>query len=157
VSSANVLTVEPLGGDIVVMAQCMAIDADAFPYPSTQFAIRAPSSRVWIARDESDEGGRRAVGFLAGYLRHGAMHVHGLAVDRAMRRRGVARALLRRAMDGARGEGLRTVALNVGVGNAAAVALYEAEGFAIVRRMRGFYPPGVYDGERDAYEMVRLL
>ena len=145
------LVVERLGGDVVALAECIAIDADAFPYPSASFAMRRASSRVWTARRE---GERRVVGFLAARLRRRGLYVQGLAVDREARRQGVARALVRVAVDGARAEGLRELALCVGVANAAAVALYEGEGFAIVRRLRGFYPPGLYAGESDAFEMV---
>jgi ribosomal protein S18 acetylase RimI-like enzyme len=148
------LRVEPLSSDIVATVQCIAIDAEAFPYPSAQFGVRPASSRVWVARRE---GEARVVGFLAGRVRGRSMHVHGLAVDRAVRRRGVARALLRKAADGGRDEGLRSIGLCVGLGNGAALALYEGEGFAIVRRVRGYYPPSAYSGERDAYEMRLLL
>jgi len=143
--------VEPIGRDAVALAQCMAIDADAFPYASVHFGQRAASVRVTVARDER-EG--RVVGFLAGGARRGVLHVHGLAVDRALRRRGVGRALVRDAAARARAEGLRALVLQVGVGNAAALALYESEGFYIARRIRGYYPASVYGGERDAYQMV---
>jgi ribosomal-protein-alanine N-acetyltransferase len=129
----------------------MAIDADAFPYASVQFGQRATSVRVIVARDER-EG--RVVGFLAGRARGGVLHVHGVAVDRALRRCGVGRALVREAAARARSEGLRAVVLQVGVGNTAALALYESEGFRIVRRFRGYYPASTYGGERDAYQMV---
>jgi tRNA threonylcarbamoyladenosine biosynthesis protein TsaB len=148
------LTVEPLGRDAVAMTQCMAIDADAFPYASVQFGVRAASLRVLVARDER-EG--RIVGFLAGNARRGALSIHGLAVDRAVRRRGVGRALVRDAAARARAEGLRALVLQVGVGNRAAVALYESEGFQVVRQVRGYYPRGLYGDERDAYQMVLPL
>jgi tRNA threonylcarbamoyladenosine biosynthesis protein TsaB len=148
------LTVEPLGRDAVAMTQCMAIDADAFPYASVQFGVRAASLRVLVARDEGES---RVVGFLAGHSRRGILYVHGLAVDRAMRRRGVGRALLRESAARARAEGLRALVLQVGVGNRSAVALYESEGFRIFRQIRGYYPSGLYDGERDAYQMVLPL
>jgi ribosomal protein S18 acetylase RimI-like enzyme len=97
------------------------------------------------------------MGFLAGHVRRGAMYVHGLAVDSAARRRGVASALLRSAADAARAEGLGSIDLCVGVANGAAVALYERAGFARMRRLADYYPPGAYGGERDAYEMTLRL
>ncbi len=153
-ATAEALTVERLGSDIVAMAQCMVIDADAFPYPSTRFDVRASSARIWVAKDERE---RRAVGFLAGHVRRGAMYVHGLAVDPAVRRRGVASALLQRAAEAARAEGLRSIDLCVGVANGAAVALYERAGFSRVRRLADYYPAGAYGAERDAYEMTLRL
>jgi ribosomal-protein-alanine N-acetyltransferase len=154
VASLQTLRVELLSSDVVATMQCIAIDADAFPYPSAQFGVRARSSRIWVARDE---GEARVVGFLAGRVGGRSMHVHGLAVDRAARRRGVARALLRKAVEDGSAEGLCWLILYVSLGNRAALALYESERFAIVRRVRGFYPRGAFGGERDAYEMARRL
>ncbi|MFI8822905.1 GNAT family N-acetyltransferase [Streptomyces sp. NPDC053431] len=80
-------------------------------------------------------------GELVGYLRLVpptplACHAHvrqiqGLAVAEAARGRGVARALLRAAMDRARGEGATRITLRVLGRNAPARALYAAEGFAV--------------------------
>jgi ribosomal protein S18 acetylase RimI-like enzyme len=148
-------TVERMeAGDLVAMAQCMAIDADAFPYASAQFGQRAASARVWVVRDEP---GARVAGFLAARARGAAMHVEGLAVAEAARRRGLGRALVRAAVAGAREEGLRAVGLHVSVTNPGAVALYESEGFVVTRRMREFYPPQAFGGERGALEMIRVV
>jgi ribosomal-protein-alanine N-acetyltransferase len=132
----------------------MAIDAEAFPYASSQFGQRAESSRAWVVRDEP---GGRVVGFLAARVRGAAMHVEGLAVAEAGRRRGLGRALVRAAVEGARAEGLRAIGLHVSVTNPGAVALYESEGFVVTRRMRDFYPPHAFGGERGALAMMRLL
>jgi ribosomal protein S18 acetylase RimI-like enzyme len=148
-------TVELVGpGDLVAVAQCMAIDADAFPYASAQFGSRAASARTWVVRDEV---GGRVAGFLAGRVRGPAMHVEGVAVAIGARRRGMGRALVRAAVEGAREEGLRAVGLHVSVTNPGAVALYESEGFVVTRRLRDFYPPGAFDGERGALEMIRVV
>jgi [ribosomal protein S18]-alanine N-acetyltransferase len=150
-----VFVVERLAGaDIVAVAQCIAIDAEAFPYASAQFGMRSASARVWIAHES---GVPRVLGFVAGRARNGVLHVGGLAVDRASRRRGLGRALMRDLVEHTRAEGLRAVALQVSVRNRAAIALYDAEGFAVVRRLRGFYPAAAFDGEADAYEMVLRL
>jgi ribosomal protein S18 acetylase RimI-like enzyme len=148
-------TVELLSpADLVAMAQCMAIDAEAFPYPSAQFGLRADSARQWVAREEASEGRpSRVVGFLAGRVRRGAMHVEGLAVETGARRHGVGRALVRASVDYARVARLRAVGLHVSVANRAAIALYEAEGFDIAGKLRGFYPPAAFGGEADALEM----
>jgi ribosomal-protein-alanine N-acetyltransferase len=139
--------------DLVAMAQCMAIDADAFPYPSAQFGSRAESACRWVAREESEGRASRVVGFLAGRVRRGALHVEGLAVEVGSRRLGVGRALVRACVDFAREEGLRAVGLHVSVANHAAIALYEAEGFDVAGKVRGFYPPAAFGGESDALEM----
>jgi len=137
-------------GDLVAMAQCIAIDADAFPHASAQFGARADSARVWVARDDAG----RVVAFLAGRVwRRELLHVEGLAVVAEARRRGLARLLVRAALEGARADGLRSVGLHVSVTNAGAVALYESEGFGVARRLRDYYGPHVYGGERAALEM----
>jgi ribosomal-protein-alanine N-acetyltransferase len=141
-------------GDLVAVAQCMAIDADAFPYASAQFGTRAASARVWVARDEP---GGRVVGFLAARVRRGAMHVEGVAVEESARRCGIGRGLVREAVTYATMARLRAVGLHVSVTNPAAIALYESEGFAIVRSMHDFYPPAAFGGERGALQMVRSI
>jgi ribosomal protein S18 acetylase RimI-like enzyme len=146
--------VEP--GDLVAMAQCMAIDADAFPYASSQFGARADSARVWVARgDPAGQGvrGGAVVAFLASRVWRGELRVEGIAVTADARRRGMGRGLVRAAIEGAREEGLRAVVLHVSVTNVGAVALYQAAGFGVARRLRDFYPSHVYRGERDAFEM----
>lgn len=139
------------------MAQCMAIDADAFPYPSAQFGLIAASARQWVAREGAEEASDgppgRVVGFLAGRVRRGAMHVEGLAVEGGARRHGVGRALVRASVEYARATRLRAVGLHVSVANLAAIALYEAEGFDVAGRLRDFYPPAAFGGQPDALEM----
>jgi ribosomal protein S18 acetylase RimI-like enzyme len=139
-------------GDLVAMAQCMAIDADAFPYPSARFGTMADSARVWVARDDA-----RVVGFLAGRLRHAELHVEGLAVEAGFRRAGVGRRLLRVGVEEARLDGLAAVTLHVSVTSPGAVRLYESEGFEVVRRMPGFYPPRAFGGVTEGLEMALRL
>jgi ribosomal protein S18 acetylase RimI-like enzyme len=136
--------------DLVAMLQCMAIDADAFPYASAHFGLKAESARVWVVR-----AGRanRVVGFLAARVRGGAMHVEGLAVERGLRRSGFGRALVRMAVAHCRSVGLRTIGLHVSVTNLPAIALYRAEGFTTSERLDAFYPAASFGGERDAFAM----
>ncbi len=149
----NTCTIDLLApADLVAMAQCTAIDADAFPYASTRFGVRAASERTWVARLD-----RRVDGFLAGRVVRGTLRVHGLAVAREVRGRGVGRALVKNAVARSRDEGLAWVRLHVWVGNAAAIALYRSEGFAVARRLEGFYPEGAFEGAPDAFEMARSL
>ena len=65
-----------------------------------------------------------------------SLYVDALAVDAAARRRGVATALLEDAMQLAGRRGLRGVALDTGLNNHAAQALYEACGFEAVGERR---------------------
>jgi ribosomal protein S18 acetylase RimI-like enzyme len=141
-------------GDLVAMAQCMVIDADAFPYTSAHFGLKAASARVWVAREEP---AMRVVGFLAAGVRRGAMHVEGVAVEQSARRRGLGRALVQASVEYAREARLRAVGLHVSVGNQVAIALYRAEGFLVSGTLPDFYPSAAFGGERDALEMKLSL
>jgi ribosomal protein S18 acetylase RimI-like enzyme len=152
--------VEPLPNDLVTLVQCMAIDADAFPFDSVRmaFAAKEPSARALFAREY--EGGR-AVGFIAGYVRPnkpgGVLYVYGIAVDRAMRGRGVGHALLEETIARATSEGLRAITLQVSTANRAAIALYRRCGFVILRRIAGYYAAAHFGDGGDAYEMARAI
>jgi ribosomal protein S18 acetylase RimI-like enzyme len=106
---------------------------------------------AWFPVSEGDERARRFVSLTAprvppwrwpALLRHlraaghvspnpppWALYVDALAVAPRFRRRGLATALLARAADAARAHGLQAVALDTGLQNESARALYEANGF----------------------------
>src|ERR1700730_10898621 len=124
-AGARILTVEPLAcANIGAVAQCIAIDADVFPFASAQFGLCSASARMWVAREADDRG---VLGFVATRARRGALHVDGLGVERAARRRGIGRARVREVVRHGRAEGMRAIALHVSVANDAAIALYKAE------------------------------
>ena len=76
----------------------------------------------------------------------------GLMVAAEYRRRGIGRALLDRAVDWARGAGVRKLELHVFPWNEPAIALYESYGFEREGLRRGHY---VRDGEEvDAILMA---
>jgi ribosomal-protein-alanine N-acetyltransferase len=64
----------------------------------------------------------------------------------AARRQGIGRLLLADLLAHARERGARQVYLEVRVDNAAALALYESDGFARVGLRRGYYANGRVDG-----------
>lgn len=66
-----------------------------------------------------------------------------LAVDPAVRRGGIGRALMTRAMGTAGSRGALAMFLEVADANAAARALYAACGFSEVGRRKRYYPGGV--------------
>ena len=151
---AVALTLETLGADLVAIAQCVAIDADAFPYPSGAFGARSARDLVWIVREPADG---RVAGFLAGRVSRQGLWVTGIAVRRDRRRRGFARALLRASVERAACAGLPQVLLCVSVTNRPAIALYESEGFEVAERLRAYYSPLVYGGDGDALKLRRAL
>jgi ribosomal-protein-alanine N-acetyltransferase len=65
-----------------------------------------------------------------------------IGVVPAMRRRGIARALLDESLTRLRALGVRSLFLEVGIRNRAARALYEASGFEEVGRRRRYYANG---------------
>ncbi len=151
--------IEPLSfGDAVAVAQCIALDADAFPYPSSTLGLRESGARRWVARDVRNPTGRcPVVAFLAGHVRGWILYIEGLTVEKTARRRGVGRALVREAVHRARGEKIDAITLHVSVTNREAIGLYRSEGFAVRARLQGFYRPAVYGDETDAYEMELRL
>jgi ribosomal protein S18 acetylase RimI-like enzyme len=144
--------------DLVAVAQCIALDATAFPYASAQFGMRSRLSCVLLVRGEPRNG---VLGFLAGAFQrrdrdfHSKFYCKGLAVDPAVRRLGIGRALVQAGIGHARDHGARAMVLNVWIENEAAIALYESEGFTVRRRLPGFYTRGHFAGSGDAYEMAR--
>jgi [ribosomal protein S18]-alanine N-acetyltransferase len=87
---------------------------------------------------------------LGGLIRKG--HVVSLAVMPQARRRGVASALLNKAMEGMCGYKARQIYLEVRVTNEAGVNLYKKVGLEVTRTIPGYYS----DGE-DAYVMSKKL
>lgn len=65
-----------------------------------------------------------------------------LAVVPARQRAGCARALLDSLLGAARGEGVRSLFLEVDAGNRAAIALYEGAGFSRIARRSRYYKTG---------------
>lgn len=145
--------IEPLGSDLVALAQAHALDATVFPHPSIPPVFGGDSApTVWIARP--DYGGP-VVGFIATKASRDALEIAGLAVDEAYRRAGIARALVRAAVRSARSRGMDSVELHVSPGNAEALALYTSERFRKDRRIAGFYSPRRFPDGGDAWVMIK--
>jgi [ribosomal protein S18]-alanine N-acetyltransferase len=87
---------------------------------------------------------------LGGLIRKG--HVVSLAVMPDARRKGVAAALLRAAMEGMNYYKAKQIYLEVRVTNGGAVSLYKKLGLEVSRTISGYYS----DGE-DAYVMTKKL
>jgi len=98
---------------------------------------------------DADGGVRAAVMVLVG---DGVSRVLSVAVLPAFRRRGLGRALMEAAEALSLNRGARTVQLEVGVTNVAAIALYRALGYRSDGRMPGYYSWG-----EDALSMTKPL
>lgn len=116
----------------------------AFVYEIEQNRV----ARCWVCR---------ATGLVVGYLClweiGDEVHITNIAVGRAHRRRGYARYMLTEALEAARRRGARAVFLEVRPSNAEALGLYEALGFHVVGRRKGYY----YDTGEDALVMEAEL
>jgi ribosomal-protein-alanine N-acetyltransferase len=99
--------------------------------------------RVLVARAES--GSRELWGFCVFRVAVEEVEIHDVAVHPAQRRRGLARALLARAMELAAATGAEVAHLEVRAENAAAIALYRQVGFEQVGRRAGYYTSPVED------------
>jgi ribosomal-protein-alanine N-acetyltransferase len=80
-----------------------------------------------------------------------------LTVAPEVRRLGIGGALLRRFLTAAREGGAAQCFLEVRVSNAAAIALYERDGFLPVARRVGYYPAAGEGPREDALVMRRAL
>jgi N6-L-threonylcarbamoyladenine synthase len=130
----------------------VAIEQASFALPWSAAMIgdeleqEAAHSRVAVGA----HAGEGVAGFLLGRRYPDVWHVMDLAVAPAMRRRGIARALVAEFLAAACSAG-RGVVLEVREGNEEAVALYGSLGFATAGVRRRYYP----DTGEDALVMVR--
>ena len=95
---------------------------------------RAPGGFGFLWRN-----GGEPLGFVLGRSSCARAEVLSLGVAPSARQRGVARALMKAAIDGVSRRGLRTLYLEVAEDNDAALRLYQALGFAPVGRRPGYY------------------
>jgi ribosomal protein S18 acetylase RimI-like enzyme len=153
--SSPAAVIEPLGSDLVALAQAYALDATTFPHCSLPpvFGDDAPPA-VWIARFEH---GGPVIGFASTRANRTTLEIAGLAVDTAYRRSGIGRALVRATTRSARARGFSTIELHVSTGNEAAVALYARERFRKAQRIEGYYSTRHFPDGGDAWVMIKDL
>ncbi len=157
--STNSVTVRPLGYSH--LPQVIAIERRAFPTPWSlaMFVLElSKPSGVCLAAfvpggDDESAGGRGRSDRLAGYLicsRYADVwHLMNIAVDPALRRRGIGIALLEKMVERAGPE--ESYTLEVRPSNAVAIALYERFGFRAAGTRRRYYQ----DTGEDAVIMWR--
>ncbi|MGB0435714.1 MAG: ribosomal protein S18-alanine N-acetyltransferase [Mycobacterium sp.] len=134
-------------------ARCAELEAQLFdgddPWPTRAFLAELA---VKHNHYEAARAGDKLVGY-AGIARLGRIRpfeyeIHTIGVDPAHQGRGIGRQLLARLLDFARGG---TIFLEVRTDNAAAIALYESEGFTRVGMRKRYYRVS----GADAYTMKR--
>jgi [ribosomal protein S18]-alanine N-acetyltransferase len=133
-----------------------ALEADAHAAPWTPGNFRDALAAGYSTVVGEVDGAIVAYGILV--LAPGEAQLLNLTVVDALRRHGIGRALLRRFLTDALRFGAEQCFLEVRVSNAAAIALYSAEGFVAVARREGYYPPAIVGGAReDALVLRRSL
>lgn len=130
-----------LAGPEGVSAAVRVLEAsllEAWPAADMESLLASGRGLLWLLRDAA--GAVR--GALLGERVLDEAHVHLLAVECSLRRRGAGTALLAAAFDDARAAGARRVLLEVRASQAPALALYTQQGFEIVRRRSRYYADG---------------
>ena len=122
-------------------------DSFSMPWSRGAFLYEVEQNRVarcWVCRADG-----ALVGYLCLWEIGGELHITNIAVARAHRRQGIARWMLTEILEDARRRGARTVFLEVRPTNTEALGLYEALGFHVIGRRKGYY----YDTGEDALVM----
>ncbi len=143
----------------------------SLPWPVRAFAreISEDRTRMWVAEVVVDAplhfyspveigvaaftrqtGERAVVGALVAWVVVDEIHIATLSVHPALRRRGVARAMLQTVLNAAGREGCISALLEVRAGNVAAQKVYESFGFEVVGRRPRYYQ----DNQEDALLMT---
>ena len=117
----------------------LAIERASFPSPWSEANFRHELEGNPLAWNLVARVRGAVAAFACAYVVGDELMINDIAVDPSRRRTGLARALLRHLVDGARVRGCRRATLEVRVGNAAARALYERFGFSVVGRRPGYY------------------
>lgn len=102
-----------------------------------QFIV-SPNSATWIAEEDAELIGFSIVEWPTAQS-ESAAYIQTLEVHLTHRGRGIGAELLRRVEDSAREAGAKSIALHVDVENAAAIHLYESQGYARQGREEHYY------------------
>ncbi len=117
---------------------------------SVKEELERPWSRVWAAETAP---GAEPVAFVVAWHVADELHVLNIATASAMRRRGLARALMDEALAYAAAQRIRIVLLEVRRSNRPAIKLYRGLGFTALGVRPGYYS----DNDEDAIEMILSL
>jgi [ribosomal protein S18]-alanine N-acetyltransferase len=129
-----------------------ALEAASFTNPWTREMLyrelrQSDVAHVYVLRLP----GYRVAAFCACWIIYDELHINTIAVDAALRRHGLASALMRHLMRDAARLGVKRALLEVRQSNTAAQRLYEHLGFASVGVRRSYYT----QPEEDALLLVK--
>ena len=131
-----------------------ALEKAIYPSPwalkSFRFEVEDDiTSMPWVATVDREDGGERVVAYLIVWLLVDELHIANLAVDPEFRRKGLAKRLLRDALQRAAEAGFERSTLEVRASNLVAQALYHSVGFEPVGIRKRYYQ----DNREDALIM----
>ena len=129
------------------IGEVTALEAQAHAAPWTPGNFRDALAAGYAAL--VGERGGRIVAYGVLMLTPGEAQILNLTVAPAARGKGLGRQLLHRFVDHARAFGAEQIFLEVRSSNAAAIGLYQAEGFVPVARRAGYYPGSTADAPRE--------
>lgn len=120
------------------LAQAAALEKACFSVPWSEDSLRTELTNplsVWLAACD----GETLAGYVGAQAVCGEADMMNLAVVPQYRRQGIGAALLRALIDALASRGVYALTLEVRASNAAAIRLYDAQGFRMVGRRRGYY------------------
>lgn len=121
--------------------EVLEIERRSFPEPWSRglflHELKVPFSKTVLAR--ADEEPHRLIGYVCWWSIGDEIQILNVAVDPEQRQKGVGRVLVALVMQEAITPPVRTVTLEVGRDNAAAIALYRSFGFAETGVRRHYY------------------
>ncbi|MBI3629102.1 MAG: ribosomal protein S18-alanine N-acetyltransferase [Candidatus Rokubacteria bacterium] len=129
------------------------IERESFSIPWSRGAFQYEIEQNRVARCWTGRVDGEVIGYLCLWEIGEEIHITNVAVARAWRRQGIARSMLTEILDDARRRGLRMAFLEVRPTNVEALGLYEALGFHVIGRRKGYY----YDTGEDALVMEAEL
>jgi ribosomal-protein-alanine N-acetyltransferase len=143
--------IEPM--TIADLPRVLAIERISFTSPWTEASFRYEIEENPMAWNIVGRADGELVAFACAHIVADELMINDLAVDPSARRRGLGSGLLGHILEGGRLRGCRRATLEVRPSNAPARALYEAFGFEVVGRRRGYYA----DTGEDAMLLARAL
>lgn len=129
------------------------IEAEVHAHPWTRGSFRDALVSGYVCKVH--EEGNEPVGYFVLMPGVEEAELLDIGVAPAHQRKGLGRALLRAALDAARGFAARRVLLEVRRSNVVALALYRGAGFREIAVRRGYYPAGA--SREDAVIMEHAL
>lgn len=132
-------TIRPMTADDLVQVHALECASQQSPWSVQHFAeeLDNPCARIDLCWRDGV-----LAGFLCAWLIAGELQIQNVATAPAFRRQGVAAALLAEVLERAQAVGMESAWLEVRVGNAPAIRLYERFGFRSVARRPRYYADG---------------